>query len=41
MSGMPNAIPLPPEFVFGLAVTPAQDGLYFVDDGTNTLNLFR
>jgi len=27
--------------LFGLAVTPAQDGLYFVDDGTNTLNLFR
>lgn len=27
--------------LFGLAVTPGQDGVYFVDDGTNTLNLLH
>jgi hypothetical protein len=27
--------------LFGLAITPAADGLYFVDDGTNTLNLLH
>jgi hypothetical protein len=26
--------------LFGLAVTPGQQGVYFVDDGFNTLNLF-
>jgi hypothetical protein len=27
--------------LFGLAVTPAGDGIYFVDDATNTLELFH
>lgn len=27
--------------LFGLAVTPAGDGIYFVDDATNTLNLLH
>jgi hypothetical protein len=27
--------------LFGLALTPANDGVYFVDDGTNTLNLLH
>lgn len=27
--------------LFGLAVTPANDGVYFVDDATNTLNLLH
>ncbi len=27
--------------LFGLAVTPGENGIYFVDDGTNTLNLFH
>ena len=27
--------------LFGLAITPAADGVYFVDDGTNTLNLLH
>jgi hypothetical protein len=27
--------------LFGLTITPAGDGVYFVDDGTNTLNLLH
>jgi hypothetical protein len=27
--------------LFGLAVTPSMDGVYFVDDGSNTLNLLH
>jgi hypothetical protein len=27
--------------LFGLAVTPSGSGLYFVDDGSNTLNLLH
>jgi hypothetical protein len=27
--------------LFGLAITPGGDGVYFVDDGTNTLNLLH
>jgi hypothetical protein len=27
--------------LFGLAVTPAGDGIYFVDDGNNTLNILQ
>lgn len=27
--------------LFGLAVTPSHNGIYFVDDGNNTLNLLR
>jgi DNA-binding beta-propeller fold protein YncE len=27
--------------LFGLAVTPDRDGLYFVDDGSNNLQLLR
>jgi hypothetical protein len=27
--------------LFGLAVVPGGSGIYFVDDGTNTLNLFH
>jgi len=38
--------PLPPGLpgngtLFGLAVTPSADGVYFVDDGSNTLNLLH
>ncbi len=27
--------------LFGLAVTPGGDGIYFVDDGNNTLNILQ
>ena len=27
--------------LFGLAVAPANNGVYFVDDGNNTLNVLR
>jgi hypothetical protein len=27
--------------LFGLAVAPGGTGIYFVDDGSNTLNLLR
>jgi DNA-binding beta-propeller fold protein YncE len=27
--------------LFGLAVSPSHNGIYFVDDGNNTLNLFH
>ena len=27
--------------LFGLVVPPSANGVYFVDDGTNTLNLFH
>jgi sugar lactone lactonase YvrE len=36
VSGLPNGNGT----LFGIALTPNGQGLYFVDDGTNTLNLF-
>jgi hypothetical protein len=27
--------------LFGLAIAPEGNGVYFVDDGNNTLNLFQ
>ena len=41
-----DSTPLPPGLpgngtLFGLAVTPSADGVYFVDDGSNTLDLLH
>jgi hypothetical protein len=41
-----DSTPMPPGpagagTLFGLAVTPSHDGVYFVDDGNNTLNLLH
>jgi hypothetical protein len=41
-----DSTPAPPGLpgngtLFGLAVTPSADGVYFVDDGSNTLNLLH
>jgi len=41
-----DSTPAPPGLpgngtLFGLAVTPGADGVYFVDDGSNTLNLLH
>jgi hypothetical protein len=41
-----DATPAPPGAngngtLFGLAVTPEGSGVYFVDDGNNTLNLLH
>jgi hypothetical protein len=43
---MLDASPAPPGpngngTLFGLAVVPGDTGVYFVDDGTNTLNLLH
>jgi hypothetical protein len=43
---MLDASPAPPGLngngtLFGLAVVPDHSGVYFVDDGTNTLNLLH